>query len=184
MTKKEQDILKLINLTLPPHLEDEILQSIIGDQIKDPELSTIVLEEIKRYIQLEELRSMLVSVYSKAFTHKKIIEMINFYNSPTGSKLLQKMPTLLEESSMVGQKWGYEILRSLNDNFQNDTPHSVLQLNTTRNSQVSTEDKVRKARHDFVIQYIDKKSWPSPNELTVSQIMEIKSQHGWRYPSS
>jgi len=55
---------------------------------------------------LPTFKNVMVAVYDKHFTHDEVKEMIQFYTTPLGRKLIQVMPALVQESMQAGQKWG------------------------------------------------------------------------------
>ena len=46
----------------------------------------------------EQIQDLYVDIYVKVFTEDELKEIIQFYRSPLGQKLLNKMPELLQES--------------------------------------------------------------------------------------
>lgn len=50
-----------------------------------------------------------VPVYHKYFTHKEIQELLAFYASPVGKKTIQVLPSVINESMMLGQQWGQSL---------------------------------------------------------------------------
>jgi uncharacterized protein len=52
------------------------------------------------------LLDMYYPIYHKYFTHAEIKEMIEFYKSPLGAKMIRVMPQLMHESMQAGMAWG------------------------------------------------------------------------------
>ncbi len=52
------------------------------------------------------IMDQLIPVYAKYFTHREIRELLAFYDTPTGRKLILSMPKVVNESMQLGQKWG------------------------------------------------------------------------------
>jgi hypothetical protein len=52
--------------------------------------------------------SELIGVYSKYYSDKNIDDMLAFYNSETGKKVIETLPNVLSESMAIGQRWGQE----------------------------------------------------------------------------
>jgi len=59
---------------------------------------------IAKYINWEILRDQTASLYAQEFTEKELKDIIAFYNSPTGKKLNQKQPILLQKGATLGQQ--------------------------------------------------------------------------------
>lgn len=55
---------------------------------------------------LDDLVSMLTPVYERHMTEAELNDVIKFYNSPTGKKLAEKTPAIMNESMEAGQTWG------------------------------------------------------------------------------
>ena len=56
-----------------------------------------------------ELENVYVDIYDKYFTTDEIRQLIAFYNTPVGRKLLDRQPLILKESMLAGQQWGQKI---------------------------------------------------------------------------
>ncbi|GAB2872259.1 hypothetical protein GCM10027277_46890 [Pseudoduganella ginsengisoli] len=53
---------------------------------------------------LEELEAETVAIYARNFTEDEMKQVIAFYRSPVGAKMLTKMPQLMQESMQASQK--------------------------------------------------------------------------------
>ncbi len=58
---------------------------------------------------LDKLTEMLVPVYSKYLTLEDLQELIEFYETPIGKKLVYSTPLILKESMQIGKQWGIKI---------------------------------------------------------------------------
>jgi uncharacterized protein len=54
------------------------------------------------------LVSELIGLYSKYYSEKNIDDMLSFYKSETGKRVIETMPNVVSESMAIGQKWGKE----------------------------------------------------------------------------
>jgi hypothetical protein len=52
---------------------------------------------------------MAVPSYEKYFTHADIKELIRFYESPIGKKLISVQPKIMQECMVAGQEWGRKL---------------------------------------------------------------------------
>jgi hypothetical protein len=48
-------------------------------------------------------------VYNKYYTHDEIKQLITFYKSPLGKRLVEVTPLLTQETMVIGQKWGEKL---------------------------------------------------------------------------
>ncbi|MEI6310927.1 MAG: DUF2059 domain-containing protein [Bacteroidota bacterium] len=55
------------------------------------------------------LIDMFVEIYYKYFTEEDLKEIIAFYKTPIGKKLLQNNPAIIKDAMNIGKKWGEEI---------------------------------------------------------------------------
>jgi hypothetical protein len=56
-----------------------------------------------------ELEEMMGSVYDKHFSSDELRQLLAFYRTPVGQKVLSTAPTITQESVMAGQAWGQRI---------------------------------------------------------------------------
>ena len=56
--------------------------------------------------RMGELMELIAQLYAKHFSVVEIRELTAFYRSPTGRKLIEKQPLIMQESMAVGQAWG------------------------------------------------------------------------------
>jgi hypothetical protein len=52
------------------------------------------------------LTDSMIVIYDKHYSAAEIQDVLNFYSTPTGRKLIATMPDVLAESMAAGQKWG------------------------------------------------------------------------------
>jgi uncharacterized protein len=56
-----------------------------------------------------ELNEFFAAIYAKNFTVSELRDLIAFYRTPTGEKLLQLTPTIAQQGMQVGQAFGAKI---------------------------------------------------------------------------
>ena len=86
-------VVKMTNQTIPDSVIEIIRQ----------EVNQLISEEIEKE---DGLLSIMTPIYDKYYTQKDIQELIRFYNSPLGKKLIKTLPAVTQESMLAGQKWG------------------------------------------------------------------------------
>lgn len=67
------------------------------------------LEQEFMKTSLEDLVTMLVPVYEKHLTQGDLEKLIEFYQTPVGTKFAEKTPMIMQESMHAGQQWGLKI---------------------------------------------------------------------------
>ncbi len=87
-------------------------------QFKQMGLPEDVIKSIKDEIKVDELITELVPVYQKNFNEAEIKEIITFYDSPAGKKLVEKMPQIMQDTQPVAQKWGMKVGQKIQAKMQ------------------------------------------------------------------
>jgi uncharacterized protein len=60
----------------------------------------------KMMARLGELEGSIVGVYAANFSASELRDLIVFYKTPTGQKLLEKTPLIAQQTMVVGRKFG------------------------------------------------------------------------------
>jgi hypothetical protein len=63
--------------------------------------------------RMDDLIELMVLVYSRHFTAAEMREMTKFVGSPIGQRFIEKMPAVLQEGMVVGQKFGESLASEL-----------------------------------------------------------------------
>lgn len=58
---------------------------------------------------IDDLVTMMAPIYEKHLNEADLNEVIKFYSSPTGKKLAEKTPDIMQESMQAGQAWGQSV---------------------------------------------------------------------------
>lgn len=80
----------------------------------DPRAFDIVEEEVNALIHEEvvvknSLNAMIYPIYDKYFTQNDLAELVAFYKTPLGKKLISVTPSITQESMQVGHSWGQSL---------------------------------------------------------------------------
>ena len=108
-TTKEQDIRRLLDLTGSAKLAEQIMDQLtttLGEDGADQAF----WESFRAEVDIQELVRMTIPIYDKHFTQAEIRELIAFYQTPLGAKVVEKMPAIAQESMVAGMEWGEEIV--------------------------------------------------------------------------
>ena len=105
---KEQDIRKLMELTGATELADQIMDQMIVALDQEGTDKTF-WDSLRAEIDTQELLRKTMPIYDKHFTHDDIKGLIAFYQTPLGSKLIEKLPAITQESMTIGMEWGEEV---------------------------------------------------------------------------
>ena len=70
--------------------------------IDDPELRAAFVFSDADY---EELLEGLVPVYAEHYTHDEVRQLIEFYETPLGQKMVRATPSILGQAGDIGKSW-------------------------------------------------------------------------------
>ena len=108
--EKLSDIRKLISLTGGDQMGKQMMEQMVESfKSSFPQTPADFWSEFLNESNSKELMDLNVPIYDKHLTHDEIKEIIKFYESPTGQKLIQALPQISQESYVSGEKWGYEL---------------------------------------------------------------------------
>lgn len=66
----------------------------------------------------DTLMSMIIPVYDKSFSDDDILQLITFYQTPVGKKVIEKMPFIMQESMQIGAAWGKKLSEKVVEQLQ------------------------------------------------------------------
>jgi len=127
--EKEAAIMKLMEITgsknMGPQFGRAIDQNIAKALKKNnpdiPEKAFQILsEEVDKAMadNMDNLMSQIVTIYNNHFTKAEIDELLAFYATPIGKKMISVLPQILKESLTVGQTWGQTLAPKLLENLK------------------------------------------------------------------
>jgi uncharacterized protein len=70
-------------------------------------LSPILLQGFES--RLGEVTEAVAGIYARNFTAAELREVTAFYRGPTGQKFLQKLPSIMQEAMVMGQRIGNKL---------------------------------------------------------------------------
>ena len=121
--EKKADIANLLSMTGVLDTAN-VMANIISQQMISaiqsarPDISSdtfeVIREETRKAVDesLSEqggLIDLFVPIYNRNFTHNEIKQLISFYGTPLGKKIIKTMPGMMQECMVVGQQWGNQI---------------------------------------------------------------------------
>jgi len=83
-----------------------------------PSVGDEVWSSIRSEFNSDELINILVPIYVKNFTLAEMNEIIAFYKSPIGQKVIDKMPAVMQEAMLAGQQWGVTVLNKMTERLK------------------------------------------------------------------
>jgi hypothetical protein len=74
--------------------------------------------EFMNSVDPHELEELVVPIYVKNLSVEEMAAALEFYKSPVGQSLLQKMPQVMQESMSAGQQWGEKLGKAAAEKIQ------------------------------------------------------------------
>jgi len=66
-------------------------------------------DEFKKELTTTDWIDMFIPVYEKFYSDDDIKQLIQFYQSPIGKKVISNTPLIMQESMQIGQTWGQKL---------------------------------------------------------------------------
>ena len=83
----------------------------------DPKVIAVVQDEVQLFLKEELAKDtfsqMIYPIYDKHFTTQELTDLVAFYKTPLGAKVLQELPVLTQEAMIVGQQWGQSLVPAM-----------------------------------------------------------------------
>jgi uncharacterized protein len=116
---KNEKIKQMLELTGSAKLGVQIAKQVISSfrekyNYVEPAFWTSLEAEIKP----DDLTNMVIPIYAKYYSEDEIDQIIAFYNSPVGKKMIEITPSILQESMSSGKNWGQEISERVNKSLR------------------------------------------------------------------
>lgn len=105
---------ELIALTSPPDTNEFLLDTMIAQfRQMAPEVPDLWWDTFAEKVDYDELNALVVPIYARHYTPEEVSAMLEFYRTPVGQSVLEKLPVVLEESVAVGQAWGLNLAEEI-----------------------------------------------------------------------
>jgi len=104
---KNDDIVKLLKVSGADKMSSQIFDAMTA-QFKSM-MPNANWAEIKKKANLDGLLYECIPIYDKYYTHDEIKQLIKFYESPLGKRLVETNPLIMNESMAIGQRWGEKL---------------------------------------------------------------------------
>ena len=101
------DQIKTTMAIVMKNLKPAIVQNRLEVERDFDAMLPLILESFNA--RMNEVIDQIAAVYARTFTADELREAVAFYRGPTGQKIVQKLPALLQESMAVGQRFGQSI---------------------------------------------------------------------------
>jgi len=107
---KNDDILKLLRVSGSEKLSEQLMPVLI-QQFKQivPDIPNIFWVKVMEKMNFDDLHDAYIPLYDKYYSHDEIKQLITFYESPLGRRVVEVTPLLTQETMSIGQAWGEKL---------------------------------------------------------------------------
>ncbi len=107
---RNEDIEKLLELTGAGKLGIQVMNQMIPVfKQGNPGIPDKFWKDFMAEVNAKELVEMVIPIYGKYLSHDEVKQLIKFYDTPVGKKLIEVQPKIMLESMIAGQKWGQQL---------------------------------------------------------------------------
>ena len=108
---KRADIIRLLRLTGAAQGATQALDLMLPSLRESmPEVPEQVWQECRTEVRESDMIELTYQIWDKHFTHQEIRDLIRFYETPTGRKIIRETPVLQQEILIAGKTWGDQIV--------------------------------------------------------------------------
>ena len=79
-------------------------------------------EKLRTQFQSPQLTDLVIPIYDRHLKQEEIAELIEFYQSPLGRRILEVMPGIMDEAQEAGGRWGDEIFQKVIAEMEEEFP--------------------------------------------------------------
>jgi hypothetical protein len=77
--------------------------------------------------ELDKFVDLAAQVYAREFTEDDLANIMAFYKTPTGEKLISKQPIIAQFMTTVGMQWGQQVGREVMEDYQKEKANKSAQ---------------------------------------------------------
>lgn len=107
---------ELVTLVSPTGALEAQARALAGQLVSDPRLAAyedVFHQWLMDIGNPENVHNAIAGLYADHFTEGELRDIIKFYKSKTGRKVVQEMPSLTEQSIRLGEEWAFRSLPKL-----------------------------------------------------------------------
>lgn len=117
--RREELALEVMTLTGMPEIGSQVAAGLIA-QLKPafPDVPDELWVEVAGTVSADEIVRLSIPPYVKHFSEDELVALVEFYKSPLGRTLMQKMPLVAHETMIIGNEWGQRKAREIADKLR------------------------------------------------------------------
>jgi hypothetical protein len=110
LTTKEEHAKQLLELTGSAKLGMQVMNNMIASfKTQVPSAPADFWDDFIKEVNTKELLDLMIPIYVRHYTDDELMQLIQFYKSPLGQKVIEKLPLITQDSFVAGQEWGRRI---------------------------------------------------------------------------
>lgn len=118
---KSENVKEIINLSGLSFMSTDMKSQFLNQFKKSyPKVKDSFWKKMEAEINTHSLIEQTATLFEKFYTEDEIKELLLFYKSPLGKKMISNMPLIVKESQAIGQKWGFEIAKKITDQLEKE----------------------------------------------------------------
>ncbi|ATL43285.1 DUF2059 domain-containing protein [Elizabethkingia sp. HX WHF] len=120
---KKEKIKTFLKLTNVLGVANQVMDNMLSSyQTYYKQVPAEYWDELKKETaNTNDFEELLIPIYSKYYTEKELDDIIAFYKTSTGQKVIKVMPDMAKESMQVGQVWGMKlgqkVMKKINEKY-------------------------------------------------------------------
>lgn len=116
---KQDKVKELIYLSGVTNLSYEQMNEFLWDfRRRYPNVPEDFWGQISKEMNIQELVIKYIPIYEKFYSDSDIDELLKFYKSDLGRKMLSNLPIITQELKGIGKKWGQDIERKFSSELK------------------------------------------------------------------
>lgn len=118
-TASADSIRELLVLTDADKLSRTLLQRLVPTlQQLLPDAPDAFWRDFIAEVDHAELEAMIIPIYQQHLSEEDVRQLVAFYSTPVGRKLVRLQPVIAEESLHIGQDWGRNLALKAKAHYQ------------------------------------------------------------------
>ncbi len=118
---KEDKIRRMMDITGSGDVGMMVFESLMQQyEAAFPDIPQDYWDEVATLFTADDLINLIVPIYDRHFTSDEIDQLIEFYESEIGTKLVERTPIITQESMIAGQQYGEQIGRQIMNKLASD----------------------------------------------------------------
>jgi hypothetical protein len=116
---KQNKVKELISLSGIFPLSKEVEKDVISNYKKKySHVPESAWEPIEKKISVDELVNKVVEIYGSKFSEREIEQLIIFYKSDVGKKVIQNSPSIMTEIQNASNSWAVKVMEIINGDLE------------------------------------------------------------------